>query len=177
MSFKPAPIPKNEKNRLKAVERTGVMDIVNEELYNVYTHLARKITGCPNSWANIIDKDKQFNLVMDSDDLDDKIKNQFRKIDRNISFCQYALGSTKPLIVNDMTKNPIFCDHPSVKERGITFYAAFQLINSDGYVLGSLCVEDFKVRRLSKEIIKLMKDLARKLSHQLIFNHQSFLIS
>ena len=99
MSFKPAPIPENEKNRLKAVERTGVMDIVNEELYDVYTHLARKITGCPNSWANIIDKDNQFNLVMDSDDLDDKIKNQFRKIDRNISFCQYALGSTKPLNV------------------------------------------------------------------------------
>ena len=30
MIFKPAPIPENEKNRLLAVEKTGVLDTVNE---------------------------------------------------------------------------------------------------------------------------------------------------
>ncbi len=177
MSFIPAPLPDNEINRLKAVENTGVLDVVNEELYDVYTQLARKITKCPNSWANVIDKKRQFNLVVDGDNINDKIKKTLRQIDRNETFCQYALRQSDPLIVNDLTKSDIFKDHPSVKKiNGVKFYAAFPIINSEGYVLGSLCVEDFKVRKLSKEVVNLMRDLARKLSHQLdIQTHQRHL--
>ena len=58
--------------------------------------------------------------------------------------------------------------HNSVKKTdGPRFYAAFPLVNSEGYILGSLCVQDKRVRRLSKETIELMKKLASKLSHQL----------
>ena len=59
MTFKPAPIPENEKKRLLAVEKTGVLDTVNEEIYSIYSHLARKVTGCPQSWANVMDTDRQ----------------------------------------------------------------------------------------------------------------------
>ncbi len=168
MKFKPAEIPDNEKNRLLAVEKTGVLDTVNEELYDVYSHLARKITDCPLSWANVMDTDRQYNFVMDAIDITDKDKAEHRENPRETSFCQYALNSTKPLIVNDLKRHDIFRNHPSVlKEAGPRFYAAFPLVNSEGYILGSLCVRDQRVRRLSKEIIELMKSLANKLAHQL----------
>lgn len=168
MTFKPAPIPENEKNRLLAVEKTGVLDTVNEQIYSIYSHLARKITGCPQSWANVMDTDRQYNFVLDADGISESEKEELRENPRNRSFCQYALRSTEPLIVNNLEKSEIFKDHDSVrKPDGPRFYAAFPLVNSEGYVLGSLCVRDKRVRRLSKETISIMKSLARKLSHQL----------
>ena len=168
MNFKAAGIPDDEKNRVLAVEKTGVLDVVNEELYHIYSHLARKITGCPLSWANVMDTDRQFNFVIDADDISENDKKENRENPRKTSFCQYALGSTDPLIVNDLKKSKIFKNHPSVLQNdGPRFYAAFPLVNSEGYVLGSLCVRDKKVRRLSRETIDLMKSLANKLSHQL----------
>ena len=127
---------------------------VNEEIYNVYCHLSRQITKCPDSWANVIDKYRQYNFVLDGEDINDQIKEELRTSPRPLTFCQYALNSTSPLIANDLTKHKIFKNHPSVlKIDGPRFYAAFPLINSEGYILGSLCVRDFRVRRLSKNII------------------------
>ena len=168
MKFKPAPIPENERNRLLAVENTGVLDVINEEIYHIYSHLARKLTDCPLSWANVMDAHRQYNFVMDAQDIEETEKENYRENARSTSFCQYALRSTEPLIINDLTKNAIFMNHTSVKKlNGPRFYAAFPLVNSEGYILGSLCVQDKRVRRLSKETIELMKNLASKLSHQL----------
>ena len=168
MSFKPAPLPENERNRLLAVEKTGVLDIVDEALYNIYSGLARKITNCPQSWANVMDKDRQYNFVLEGEGVSESEKEGYRENPRNKSFCQYALMNTDPLIVNDLKKSTIFKEHESVKKQdGPRFYAAFPLINAEGYILGSLCVQDKRVRRLSRETINLMKSLASKLSHQL----------
>ena len=79
MNFKPAPIPENEKNRLLAVEKTGVLDVVNEEIYHIYSHLARKLTGCPLSWANVMDEDRQYNFVMDAQDVQENEKENYRE--------------------------------------------------------------------------------------------------
>ena len=42
----PAPIAKNENQRLEAVNRTGAMYLDQDELYDVYCYLAKEITGC-----------------------------------------------------------------------------------------------------------------------------------
>ena len=145
------------------------MDNLNEEIYNVYCHLSRQITKCPD-WANVIDKNRQYNFVLDGKNINDERKEELRSHPRVLTFCQYALNSPNPIIANDLTKNKIFKNHPSVlKKDGPRFYAAFPIVNSEGYILGSLCVRDYRVRRLSKNIIMLMKGLAKKLSHQLIF--------
>ena len=168
MAFKPSPLLPNEKNRLLAVEKSGVLDVINEEVYNIYCHLSRKITDCPESWANVIDENRQYNFVMDGEDFSEDQKNNSREFPRAGTFCQYAINSPNPLIVSDLRKSTIFRDHPSVLATdGPRFYAAFPLVNSEGYILGSLCVRDYRVRKISKNIIELMKSLASKLSHQL----------
>ena len=168
MTYRPAPVPMNEEMRLKAVERTGLLDIINEDLYAVYCHLARKLTDCPQSWANVIDADRQFNFILDAGDAENSDKEEFREIQRDQTFCQYALLSPEPLIVPDLTKSDIFKNHPSVlTDDGPRFYAAFPLVNSEGFVLGSFCVRDFRPRRLPEEVVGFMKELAAKLSHQI----------
>ena len=55
MNFKPAKIPVNDAQRVKAVKRTGVLDESKTELYDIYCFLAKEITGCPASWTGVID--------------------------------------------------------------------------------------------------------------------------
>ena len=61
----PAPIAKNENQRLEAVKRTGAMYLDQDELYDVYCYLAKEITGCPVSWTGLIDSENQYCLASD----------------------------------------------------------------------------------------------------------------
>ena len=167
--FKQAPFPENEERRRRAVERTGLTETADEKLYEVYCHLSRQLTGCPQSWANVVHADSNHNFIVNAEGITETEKEDVRFIERSNSFCQYALLSPDPLIVSNMRQSPIFRDHPAVvrEDEPILFYAAFPLVNAEGYILGSLCVRDFRVRRLSGDVIGLMRNLAAKLSHQL----------
>ena len=50
----------------------------------------------------------------------------------------------------------------------LIFYAGFPLITNEGLILGTLCVMDFQPRQLSKEQIRLMKNLTINICHQII---------
>ena len=65
MKFKPAPIPKNEELRLKAVQRTGVLDVDNKDLFTVYNELAKQISGAKSSYTGLIDEKRQYFLAHD----------------------------------------------------------------------------------------------------------------
>ena len=162
MNFKPANIPDNDQKRVKAVLRTGVLDTSSTELYEIYCFLAKEITGCPVSWTGVIDSERQFMLARDGfpDDVP-------MEMPRNQTLCQFALEKTKPLLINDMTKDKRFMFHPAVKDFGVKFYAAFPIVTSDGYILGTLCVSDNRVRRISNYKINLLTELAAKLAYQL----------
>ena len=66
-----------------------------------------------------------------------------------------------------MVKDARFKYHPAVTDFGVKFYAAFPIVTSDGYTLGTLCVSDNKVRKLTKHKISLLMGLATKLAYQL----------
>ena len=162
MNFKPANIPSNDDKRVKAVQRIGVLDTNSTELYEIYCFLAKEITGCPVSWTGVIDSERQFMLARDG-----FLEDVPMEMPRNQTLCQFALEKTKPLLINDMTKDKRFMFHPAVQDFDVKFYAAFPIVTSDGYILGTLCVSDNKVRRLSSHKIKLLSDLAAKLAYQL----------
>ena len=162
MNFKPADIPSNDTQRVKAVQRTGVLDENKTELYEIYCFLAKEITGCPVSWTGVIDNEKQFVLARDG--FQDEVP---MEMPRNQTLCQFAIEKTDPLIINNMSTDKRFKYHPAVVDFGVRFYAAFPVTTSDGYTLGTLCVSDNRVRRLTKNKINLLKGLASKLSYQL----------
>ena len=158
----PAEIPRNEIQRLNAVRRTGAMYLDKDELYDVYCYLAKEITGCPVSWTGLIDSENQYCLASDGFPEDTS-----KKIPREQTFCQYALDKTEPIIIQNMKTDLTFKNHPLVKEGIVKFYAAFPIVTSDGYTLGTLCVSSDKEVELTKNQIKLLKSLAGKLAYQL----------
>ena len=160
--YLPAPITKNENQRLEAVKRTGAMYLDQDELYDVYCYLAKEITGCPVSWTGLIDSENQYCLASDGFPEDSS-----KKIPRKQTFCQYALDKTEPLIIQNMKTDLTFKNHPLVKEGIVKFYAAFPIVTSDGYTLGTLCVSSDKAVELTKNQIKSLKSLSRKMAYQL----------
>ena len=162
MSFQPAQIPNNDNKRVEAVHRADVIEEIDSKLYEIYCFLAKEITGCPVSWTGIIDSEKQVMLARDGFPEDAP-----NEMPRNQTLCQFALERKQPLIINNMVKDTRFRYHPAVTDFGVRFYAAFPIVTSDGYTLGTLCVSDNKVRKLTKHKISLLMGLATKLAYQL----------
>lgn len=82
---------------------------------------------------------------------------------REISFCGHTINSDETLvIVEDSRKDERFHDNPLVTEHNAIFYAGAQLIDSDGYKLGTLCVFDTKPRTLTPEQKKALLSMAKQ---------------
>ena len=162
--FLPAKLPSNESRRLEAVRRTGELDVDNKDLFIVFNELAKQISNMPVSYTGLMDQDRQFFLchIGMPDDLPDSIP-------RESTFCQFALGSTKPLIISDCKNDERFKNHPIVcSPPYVTFYGGFPIINEAGYILGTLCVTDTKQdANLSISQIELLTKLTSRLAHQL----------
>ena len=163
-NFPPAPIPSNETRRLEAVRKTGVMDVANEELFLIYTELAKEISNMPVSYTGLIDEERQYMLChvgLPEDGPD--------SAPRERTFCQFALNSTDPIIVEDCSKDDRFKNHPVVTgDPFVKFYGGFPLVTQGGLILGTLCVVDTELgKKLDYNQITLIQKLAARLAHQL----------
>ena len=162
--FSPAAIPSNEARRLEAVRKTGVMDVANKELFLIYTELAKEISNMPVSYTGLIDEERQYMLchVGLSEDRPDSAP-------RERTFCQFALNSTDPIIVEDCSKDDRFKNHPVVTgDPFVKFYGGFPLVTQGGLILGTLCVVDTELgKKLDYNQITLIQKLAARLAHQL----------
>ena len=162
--FSPAAIPSNEVRRLEAVRKTGVMDVANEELFLIYTELAKEISNMPVSYTGLIDEERQYMLchVGLSKDRPDSAP-------RERTFCQFALNSTDPILVEDCSKDERFKNHPVVTgDPYVKFYGGFPLVTQGGLILGTLCVVDTELgKKLENNQIILIQKLAARLAHQL----------
>lgn len=162
--FSPAAIPSNEVRRLEAVRKTGVMDVANEELFLIYTELAKEISNMPVSYTGLIDEERQYMLchVGLSKDRPDSAP-------REKTFCQFALNSTDPILVEDCSKDERFKNHPVVTgDPYVKFYGGFPLVTQSGLILGTLCVVDTELgKKLDNNQIILIQKLAARLAHQL----------
>ena len=162
--FLPAKMPSNDQRRVEAVKRTGTLDVDNKDLFIVYNELAKQISNMPVSYTGLIDENRQFLLchIGMPEDIPEIIP-------RETTFCQFALNSTKPLIVNDCKNDYRFKNHPIVAgPPNVTFYGGFPIINEAGYILGTLCVTDFNPSaNLSNNQIDLLVKLTGRLAHQL----------
>ena len=162
--FSPAPVPGNEIRRLEAVRKTGVMDVANEELFMIYTELAKEISNMPVSYTGLIDEERQYMLCNVG-----LSKDRPNSAPRERTFCQFALNSTDPIIIEDCSKDERLKNHPAVTgDPFVRFYGGFPLVTQAGLILGTLCVVDYELgKKLDENQTKLIQKLAARLAHQL----------
>ena len=146
-------LPQNEEQRLAAVRSYHLIDTLPEKDFDNLTALAAMICDVPISLVTLLDADRNF--------LKSHYGLPFNESPRSISFCGHAIiDDENPFIVEDARQDPRFVDNPLVQDMNAVFYAGAKLVNSEGYVLGTLCVFDTKPRTLCSRQKKALVSLA-----------------
>ena len=153
-------IPKNEKNRLKELHNSGILDTPNESDFDNITNLASSIFGASVSLITLVDEKRQW--FKSSVGLPEGLK----ETPREISFCSQAIcNPSEVLIIPDIRLDSRFSENPLVtKDPNVVFYAGAPLISKNGHPLGTLCIIDFQPRNLNQQEVETLKVLSSQVS-------------
>lgn len=149
-----APVPKNEYERLCALEGLHILDTESEERFDCLTREAIKRFSVPISTITLIDKDREWYKSVQG--------LRVNEGKRDISFCGHALLSQIVLIINDTLMDERFADNPMVKgEPFIRFYAGKSLYDYETKLpVGVFCIKDLKPRQMNVVDVSDLLDLA-----------------
>jgi two-component sensor histidine kinase len=146
----------DEKARLEVLKSYEILDSPPEEDYNSLTFLASEIFNVPISFISLVDEERVwFKSIYGSN---------ISEIERETSFCTYAINSSEDVfVIEDARKISKFKNLPSVIGHSkFVFYAGATLVDSDGYVIGTLSIIDSKVKSLSNKETQQLKILANQ---------------
>ena len=140
-----AAIPDNEDQRLRALYDLSILDSPREQSYDDIAQLAMMMCNVPVAVVSLVDRDRQwFKSCMGLD---------ANETPRDVAFCAHAILSPRDVLeIPDASLDSRFYDNPLVTgEPGIRFYAGAPLLTAEGLALGTLCVIDYKPRKLTRE--------------------------
>lgn len=144
-----------EKDRLKALQSLKILDSKPEKEYDELTELAAFICDTPVALISLIDKDRQW--------FKSKIGLDACESERKISFCTHAINQPNEVYeIEDTSNHDLFENNPFVTEKDVRFYAGAPLNHKDGHALGTICVIDFKPKKLSDKQKLALKNLANQ---------------
>lgn len=84
-----------------------------------------------------------------------------RSAPKHIAFCGHVLETAQPLVIEDLTADPRFADHPLVLgEMAARFYAGAPLIGRDGIAFGTLCIIDRRPRKFGERELRALMLMA-----------------
>ena len=163
MTTKLAPRPANEDQRVKAVIKTGLIDAPDNTAFQVYCELAKDITGFEYASFSLFDADMQCSIAKVGGD-DEKPGSKGLRHENNI--CSYVLLDTEPLLMKDMSKDPIWKNHPEFLKGTAEWYgyAGFPVTNKDNFALGTLCLMNRNPKALNENQISLVKKITSNIA-------------
>lgn len=157
----PPAIPENEEERLKALYQYQILDTLPEDDFDELTKLASEICETPISFLTLVDRNRQW--------FKSRHGLELVEIPRELGHCSHTiLTPNEVMVVEDVFKDERFFDNPALTgDPAAVFYAGVPLVNPEGFALGSLCVIDTEVRRLSEQQLSHLKIVANQVMKQL----------
>lgn len=149
----PFPIALNEKQRLIALERAGLLDTPPEEAFDRLTWLAAESLQAPIALMTLLTPTRQW--------FKSRVGLDLPETPRSWAFCNHTITKRQVFTVEDLASDPRFADNPAVMgDPGFRFYAGAPVTDENGFVVGSLCVIDYKARQLDARQSQIIQALA-----------------
>jgi diguanylate cyclase (GGDEF)-like protein len=146
-------VPTNEPFRLRALEKTQLLDTPLEERFERITRLVCRLLGVPVAAVSLVDESRQWFKSIQGSTL--------AETPRKIAFCSHAILGDEIMVVPNAETDARFSDNPLVTgPEGVVFYAGHPLRSSDGSRIGVLCAIDHKPREFSEADLETLRDLA-----------------
>jgi GAF domain-containing protein len=146
-----------DSDRLDALHATGLLDSEVTPSFDRLARIAAQVLNAPVALVSLVDADRQF--FKSCLGLPEPWASQ-RGTPLSHSFCQHAVASREPLLVDDSREHDLLRDNPAIRDIGVIAYAGIPLIDADGNALGTLCVIDSQPRQWTSHQVQLLTDLA-----------------
>jgi len=144
-------------DRLEALHATGLLDTDVSPSFDRLARVASHVLNAPVALVSLVDADRQF--FKSCLGMPEPWASE-RGSPLSHSFCQHAVASREPLLVDDAREHELLRDNPAIRDMGIVAYAGIPLIDADGHALGTLCVIDSRPRHWTSHQVQLLSDLA-----------------
>src|SRR3954467_11302137 len=152
----PSPVL-SDPERLAALRATALLDSEPEEGFDLLTRLATRVLGVPVALVSLVDEDRQFFKACIG--LGEPWSSQ-RGTPLSHSFCQHAVASAEPLVIEDAREHPLVHDNLAIRDLAVIAYAGFPVPTSDGGVLGTFCAIDSQPRAWSAAEVGFVREMA-----------------
>lgn len=154
----------NDPERLRALDRTALLDSAAEDRFDRLTRIAARALDAPVALVSLVDKDRQF--FKSAIGLPEPWAT-CRQTPLSHSFCQLVVASKDILRVTDARSDKRVATNLAVSELGVVAYLGAPLKASGGSVIGSLCVIDVKPREWTADDERLLADVAAIVEDQI----------
>lgn len=153
----------DERDRLAALRRLGVLDTPDEERFDRITRLAAQLVGTPIALVSLVDEQRQW--------FKSRVGLDATETPRSVAFCSHAIeGQPDELfVVPDAHADLRFCDNPLVTgDPHVRFYAGRVIREPSGQPIGTLCVIDHQARDLSDAERQALDDLGALVEQEFV---------
>lgn len=135
--------PDYEASRITVLESYGILDMPSDAVLDSLTQATASLCETPIALISLVDSNRLWFKSSCGLPIDEANRNQ--------SFCETAIRRPGRLLeVEDALLDDRFNQNSLVTgDLKARFYAGMPLVTSNGYPLGTLCVMDYKPRRLS----------------------------
>jgi GAF domain-containing protein len=143
--------------RLAALRATALLDTEPGQGFDRLTRLASYVLGVPVALVSLVDEDRQF--FKSCIGLPEPWASR-RGTPLSHSFCQHAVASREPLVIEDARLDPLVSENLAIRDLDVIAYAGFPLATSDGAVLGTFCAIDSQPRTWTSDELSFVKEMA-----------------
>jgi len=146
----PAPLPRNEEERLHALRRMRLLDTGSTEALDRITRMASRVLAVPIVLVSLVDESRQW--------FKSRIGLDAIETPRDVSFCAYAIHDTDPFHVGDASLDPRFAGNPLVTGAPyVRSYLGVPIRSQDNHAVGTLCMIDTLPRTFTADEIDTAK--------------------
>lgn len=157
----PAPAVENERKRIAALRRFGILDTEPDPAFDEIARLAAAICQTPIALISFVDETRQW--------FKSRVGFDSAQTPRAQSFCAHLLDQRDIVTIPDARRDVRFRGNPLVEGGPMfRFYAGAPLISPEGHGLGMLCVIDRQPRaKLPDQQAEALRTLSRAVMAQM----------